>query len=46
MVTASVAPLILMRIPFTGLLFWETRRVSFTFRPARSVFAPTRTAVQ
>src|SRR5438046_5458888 len=45
-VRLSVAPLILMRIPFTGLPFCVTRIVSVVLRPTKSVFGPTRTAVQ
>src|ERR1700693_2864081 len=46
-VIASVAPLILMRIPFTAWPFWETFSVSVVLRPTNIVFlGATLTAVQ
>src|SRR5438445_7316422 len=46
-VIAAVAPVILTRIPFTGLPFWETLSVRVTLRPTKSVFfGATLTAVQ
>src|SRR5712691_8099223 len=45
-VIASLAPLILMRIPCTALPCWETFIVSTLLRPTKSVFGDTRTAVQ
>src|SRR5947209_14792845 len=45
-VMASFAPLILMRIPFTALPFWETFSVSVVLRPTKRVFFATPIAVQ